>query len=520
MTTKILVRRNDYHDSMVLMQINHQIIGMPGIVRSAILMATENNKPLLKDYGFFDKNISDAQANDLVICLEATDDKTLDEAVSLIEEFLREKWKRQRRGRRFASLESACESFQGSNLAVISVPGQFAGREARKALERNLNVFLFSDNVSLEEEIELKRLAIKKNLLMMGPDCGTAIINGVGLGFANSVQDGPIGIVGASGSGIQELCTILERFGNLGISHAIGIGGRDVSETVQGMGAVQGLELLDQDKETKCIIFISKPPGQNVSLKILEKVEKLNKPVVICFLGKTLNDYPGRANKNTYIVESIEQAALKATEVLGSRMNLEIIRSSEELEFLAQAEAKKLTRDQQFIRAIFSGGSLCYESMMLFSRCVNRLYSNISMPGFKRLENRFISMENTFLDMGDDEWTRGRVHPMIDPTLIAERIRFEGKNPTVRVILFDVALGYGTHPDPASILVPAIMDAKQESETNNRYLVVVAHVCGTEGDPQDTLKQEEQLTRAGALVLQTNLQATKLALSILRAQPK
>ena len=203
MATKILVRPNDYHDSMVLMQINHQIIGMPGIKRSAILMATENNKPLLEDYGFFDKSISDAQANDLVICLEATNSKTLDEAISLIEKFLREKGKRQRRGRRFASLESASESFQGSNLAMISVPGRFAGREARKALERNLNVFLFSDNVSLEEEIELKRLAIKKNLLMMGPDCGTAIINGVGLGFANSVQEGPIGIVGASGWGFR-----------------------------------------------------------------------------------------------------------------------------------------------------------------------------------------------------------------------------------------------------------------------------------------------------------------------------
>jgi succinyl-CoA synthetase alpha subunit len=487
---------------------------MAGVERAAILMGTDNNKPLLADYGFVDPSIDEAGVSDLIICLEAIDEKTLNEAISSIEKLLKERGKRTKRGKRFASLEGAYESVQDANLAVISVPGQFAGREARKAIVKNLNVFLFSDNVPLEEEIELKQLASEKKLLLMGPDCGTAIIDGVGLGFANSVRKGPVGIVGAAGTGIQELCVILERFGNLGISHAIGIGGRDLSDSVQGMAASQGLELLDQDRKTRCIIFISKPPSEGVSTKIVGKMRRLSKPSVICFLGKS-NVCPAEEDKNLLIVESIEQAALAAIQLLGFAVNQELMRSSEEIESLARREGEKLKPDQRFVRAIFSGGSFCFESMALLSQSLDNLHSNTPIPGVKKLADSLNSLENTFLDMGEDEFTRGRVHPMIDPTPISDRIRAEAKDPTVGVILFDIILGHGTHPDPASVLGPAVRDVKRESEKHNRHLVVTTHVCGTDGDPQGRIKQEEQLKKAGALVLNTNLQATMLVSAIL-----
>lgn len=522
MATKIWIRQNDYYDSMILMQLNHFVSDMKGVTRAAILMGTDINKPFLFNYGFADQSLDEAGPNDLIICLETSDGKTLDEATAVIEKFLKEKGKRSRRGKRFASLERAYESFPDANLVFISVPGPFAGREARKALQRDLNVFLFSDNVPLEQEVELKQLAGKKNLLLMGPDCGTAIIDGVGLGFANAVRRGPVGIVGAAGTGIQELCMILEKFGNLGVSHAIGVGGRDLSDAVQGMGTCQGLQLLGEDRETKCIIFLSKPPSESVSIKILEKVRKLGKPAVICFLGKSLYG-PGDLKEDRHTistVQSIEEAALQAIHILGCKVNQELVISPEEMHSLAKREAEKLKPDQRFVRAIFSGGSFCYESMAYLSRVIDRLHSNTPIPGVTKLVNSLTSLENSFLDMGEDEFTRGRVHPMIDPIPVADRIRIEAKDPCTGVILFDVILGYGSHADPGPIFARAVADAKEESEGHGRHLAIITHVCGTEGDPQDRAKQEEHLRNAGALLMQTNLQATKFVAAIMRKKSK
>ncbi|NQU03002.1 MAG: FdrA family protein, partial [Syntrophaceae bacterium] len=247
MATRVVVRKNNYHDSMVLVQINHCVLEIGGITKSGILMGTENNKVLFKDYGFADKCIDEAGVGDLIICLEASSESVLDEATVVIEKLLTEKIARKSRRNNFSSIQTASETIPGVNLAVISVPGQFAAREATKALEKNMHVLVFSDNVSLEDEVKLKQLAISKNLLLMGPDCGTAIIDGIGFGFANSVQKGPIGIVGASGTGIQELCVLLEEFGNVGISHAVGVGGRDLTDAVGGMSSLKGLELLEND---------------------------------------------------------------------------------------------------------------------------------------------------------------------------------------------------------------------------------------------------------------------------------
>jgi hypothetical protein len=340
----------------------------------------------------------------------------------------------------------------------------------------------------------------------------------VGFGFANTVQRGPVGIVGAAGTGIQELCMILEKFGNLGVSHAIGTGSRDLSDAVQGLGACQGLQLLGGDRGTKCVIFLSKPPSEGVSEKILEKIQNLGKPAVICFLGKSIyGAWNLKEDGHTIsIAQSIEEAALQAIQMLRYKVNQELVMSREQMDFLAKREAEKLSPDQLFVRAIFSGGSFCYESMTFLNRLMDRLHSNTPIPGVAKLVNTLDSLENSFLDIGEDEFTQGRVHPMIDPTPVADRIQMEGKDPCTGVILFDVILGYGSHPDPGTILARAVADAKEESERHGRHLIIITHVCGTEGDLQDRVKQEERLRSAGALVMQTNLQATKLVGAIMR----
>src|SRR5690606_14776291 len=125
-------------------------------------------------------------------------------------------------------------------------PGVYAAFEAFRALENNLNVMMFSDNVTVEDEIKLKDLAVKKDLLMMGPDCGTAIINGVGLCFANKIKRGPIGLVAASGTGLQEVTVLIDQFGG-GISQAIGVGGRDLSKDVMGRMTLHAINALNAD---------------------------------------------------------------------------------------------------------------------------------------------------------------------------------------------------------------------------------------------------------------------------------
>lgn len=509
---EIIIRKNAYHDSMVLMQVNHQIASLPGVQRVALMMATENNKPFLRYCGFIDPRIDEAAANDLVIGVEAQDGKILEETLARVDGLIQEMGKKPKRGRRYASLDSACNAFPGANWAVISVPGQFAGREAAKALRRNLNVFLFSDNVSVQEEIELKRLAQEKERLLLGPDCGTAIINGVGLGFANAVSRGPVGIVGAAGTGIQELCALLERFGGLGVSQALGTGGRDLSEKVEGRGAVLALDFLAKDPGTHCIIFISKPPAEKIAGKILRKMLSLGKPGVVCFLGLPP---PKQEGEPLHFAESIEDAAWKGIQIMGGNLRQDPAGLRETVVLEARKESLRLQPDQRFCRGIFSGGSFCYESMIFLQKITRGLYSNTPISGVGRLPDSFVSKENTLVDLGEDEFTRGRVHPMIDPTPVAERIKAESRDPGVGVILFDVILGYGTHPDPAAVLAPAVLEAKSAALRNGKHLIITAHVCGTANDPQNLSRQEEELQNAGVIIWPTNLAATRFTAAAL-----
>jgi FdrA protein len=519
MTRKLLVRTNEYHDSMMLMQINYKVAALAGVSKAAILMATAPNRRILEKFGFADQEMANASPSDMVIGLEANDEHKIAEALDLIDRLLREKVLTRRHGKRLSTQEAAIKAAPGTNLVLISIPGQFASREARSALSKGRHVFLFSDNVPVEEEIELKRMAHQEKLLVMGPDCGTAIIDGVGIGFANKVALGPVGIIGAAGTGIQELCVLLHRAG-VGISQAIGLGGRDLSEAVGGLSCFSALDLLDKDSATECLVVVSKPPSLRVARKLIDRAGQMNKPTILCFLGQ---DPSGEDSAplppNVCVVPCLEHAATMAASEMEAQVPWRQGEILAQIEEISKTQREKLRHDQHYLRGIFSGGSLCYEAMALLRNHLSPLHSNIPIDGVVPLCAGLRSTQHTLLDLGDDYFTQGRVHPMIDPSPVAERILAEAADPEVAVVLFDLVLGFGAHPDPASVIAPAVEQATQRAERQERHLAFISHVCGTDEDLQDARKQEKLLRQVGVSVLPSNLQAAELARTILGGRP-
>jgi FdrA protein len=358
-----------------------------------------------------------------------------------------------------------------------------------------MHVLLFSDNVSLEDENELKDFAIQQGLLMMGPDCGTAIINGVALGFANVVRRGGIGLVAASGTGAQEVSVLIDKFGG-GISHVLGTGGRDVKASVGGKMMLMGLDALAADPQTQVIGIVSKPPYPSVLKKILAKLNTIDKPVVACFLGEATEVFEGTKVIGCKTLESI---AAKLVELeKGHAPKLDPLPTLQTLPI-----------DGKFIRGLYTGGTLAYEAMLLLQSEVGHVYSNIAIDSTFSLTDVEVSQQHTILDMGEDYFTDGMPHPMIDPRLRSERIKKEVADPETAVILLDCVLGYGSHPDPAGAIVKAIESARSAYPTRNIHYV--ATVCGTDADPQNGIQQRNQLIAAGIHVLPTNAQAARFA---------
>jgi FdrA protein len=453
-----------YRDSVALMQLSSELAALPGIKRASVVMATPANLGYLAEAGLLKEPLQ-AAPSDLVIALEG---RSLDAAFEHAMRALSEK--RERTASEVAlrprSLAQAHATDPDANLALISVPGDYAAAEARKALRLGLNVMLFSDNVALEEEVALKREAAKRGLLLLGPDCGTAIIDGVRLGFANHVRRGAIGCIGASGTGLQEVTSLIDRLGE-GVSQAIGVGGRDLSEQVGGLATLAALERLAADADAKAIVLISKPPARAVADKVLAAAAKLGKPVVECFLDAS---------------KTLEDAALEAVTVLQKRQLAP--------RTVQRARVPKIASPRRYVRGLFSGGTFAYEARLLLEKA-----------GLDLSKNRVI-------DLGDDAFTRGRPHPMIDPRLRIERIAEEAADREVAVLLLDVVLGDGAHPDPAGALAPALEEAVK------RGIAVVASVCGTDADPQSRSKQIAKLEQAGVRVAESNAQAARLAAAI------
>ena len=499
--------RNLYRDSVALMQLSAKLGALAGVRQASAIMATAGNLVLLREAGLALGDIA-AGPNDLLIALEGEEGEALETALATAETELTRAPAAAQEGapRRLPprSLEMALHELATASLALISTPGEYAAAEAMKALRLGLNVMLFSDNVALDDEIALKRYARAHDLLVMGPDCGTAIIGGVPLGFANMGHGGAIGAIAASGTGLQQVTCLIDRWGQ-GISHAIGTGGHDLHARVGGITMLQGLDALAADPATRVIVLISKPPHPEVAERVLDAAGRAEKPIVVNFLGA---DFTTLRRANVHPVRTLEDAARLAVALVGGEAPAGKRRRE------AALAPPQLAPGQKYVRGLYSGGTFCYEALLLLSETFGSIASNTPLEPEHMLTDVWRSAGHTVIDLGDDAFTRGRPHPMIDQTLRKERILQEAADPEVAVILFDVVLGYGAHPDPAPELAATLAQAGATGAAAGRQLAFVGSVCGTAGDPQDLARQEAVLKETGALLVESNAQAGRLAAAI------
>jgi succinyl-CoA synthetase alpha subunit len=494
------IKPNLYKDSVALMRIAEKLLADPALIRATLVMGTPANKDILAEAGLLAAEAAAAAPSDLIIVIDAADAAAGDAAMSAVDAALVGVAKPSGEEREIApkSITMGLGRMSEANLAQISVPGAYAGAEALKAVKAGLNVFLFSDNVPLEQERAIKQLARERGLVVMGPDCGTAIIDGVPLGFANVVRRGAVGLVGASGTGLQEVCCQIHLQGE-GVSHAIGTGGRDVKADVGGISMLMALDLLDADAGTRVIGIVSKPPAPAVMRAVIERAGRATKPVVVCFLGGDAQAMPANVTQTANLFDCAAACVARAGGVPAAAPAP------------AALAAPRFAAGQRWLRGLFSGGTFCTEAQVALRALGVSSFSNVPMAaelGMKRLDR---SEGHTMLDLGDDDFTIGRPHPMIDPSSRVARIAAEAADPEVAVILVDVVLGYAGHADPAGAIAEAIRDARRNAAAAGRELAVVAFVCGTEEDPQCRSAQERTLADAGAILAASSTHAANLA---------
>jgi FdrA protein len=513
MISKNIILKNRYYDSVVLMNAAGKIREIPFVKEASLMMGTDANKELLKATQLLTEEGITAGAGDLILSLKLEDGINIkeysDKAVQLMEEVLAPKVSAGDDEYNPKTLKGAQSLLPGINLAVVSIPGEHVEYTADELLDRGIHIMLFSDNVPLETEVSLKKKGEKLGLLVMGPDCGTVLIGGKALGFANKVRQGNIGIVAAAGTGIQEVSTLLHKMGG-GVSHAIGTGGRDLSKDVGGITMKMGIRTLLNDPETEVLVLVSKPPHPDVEQEIYRMLEGIEKPVVINFLGSTET---GLKQKNVRFAKTLEEAALEAMRLSGAEPGL-----IEPDVSLAAFDNKlhRLAGAQKYLRGLYSGGTLANETRLILEWEGLFIRSNLHKDPEHRLKNPFVSEENTIVDMGDDVFTKGAPHPMIDSTRRIARIIDEARDPETAVILLDLVLGYGAHPDPAPEIAETIIKAREIAEADGRYLIFAASVCGVPGDPQNSDRQVKIMEDAGVLVFPSNASATRFAAGIMK----
>jgi succinyl-CoA synthetase alpha subunit len=460
------VRRSGYFDSVALMRVAEQARQLAGVIEVAAVMGTPANRAMLAEAGMLPPDAPATDAVDLLVAVNASTEGAVTAALGRVAELLnaRRDTGAERHDVKPRSIVSAARGAGTVSVAVVAVPGPYAALEAHQALSAGLHVFLFSDGVALDDEIALKRRARTRGLLVMGPECGTAIIHGVGFGFANRVRRGAIGIVGASGTGIQEVTTLIHRLG-AGVSHAIGTGGRDLHAAVGGITTRQALERLAADADTRVVVIVSKPSAPEVADGVLAAAARIGKPVIACLLG-----YDGATPEGVRALATLEEAAVAAVRLASGRVG-DLDRSGGVLRTGAPGA----------IRGLFTGGTLCDEAQRLAGAAAHR-----------------------FVDFGAEEYTRGRPHPIIDPSRRHAAILEAAEEPGVRVLLLDLVLGDCAHPDPAGALDPVLTDAYERARRGGRELSVVAHVVGADGDLQDLARQEDTLRKRGVVVCASN----------------
>lgn len=495
-----IIEKNSYHDSIVLMLLTNHLENMENVTSISVMMGTPANKDIFKTGGLYTEELEQATPNDMVIVADVEDAAKVEELVEEAKHYLDEQGKKNTSGsseEHVKTWDKALEVAADASVAIISVPGVHAVSEIERALAAEKHVFCFSDNVTIEDERRLKDLAHEKGLLLMGPDCGTGIINGLPIAFANVVRKGEIGVVGASGTGIQEVTTLIHKLGG-GVTQAIGTGGRDLKAEVSGITFKDSLAILEQDSEVKVIVAISKPPAKEVRDDVLALLRATEKPVVAIFLGEK----PTAHEKGLYRAHTLEETAQIAIELVNNH-------PVENIETVIDIPKIDLTSEQKYIKGYYSGGTLAYEAAMLINETLN-LQAKSGTEGFILKQDKY-----EVIDLGDDIYTQGKPHPMIDASKRKELMIEAGKDPETAAIILDIVLGYGSHSDMASELAPSIKKVIADAKGDNREIAVIATIVGTEEDPQDLFQQKKILKEAGVIICQSNAQAVKMALALI-----
>ncbi len=496
MTVHVELRHGTYHDSVSLLQVSRAVAATDGVRSAQVAMATELNCDVLRGMGF--EVPAEAGPNDLVVALRAADDDAVAAGLAAVATEL-------------AALSGSGASTgtgdevppmtigsavrrSGAGLVVVSVPGAHAVTEAWDALDAGASVMLFSDNVSVEDEVRLKDAAADADLLVLGPDCGTALVGGAALGFANVVRPGTVGIVAASGTGAQQVMCLLDAAG-VGVSHCLGVGGRDLSTAVAGRATRQALHAFADDPSTSSVVVVSKPPADDVLDAVRSEAAQLGLTVHWAVLGA------GRPDLTT---------AVEAVLAAGGH------HVPDWPHHLAEPDQPSLARGPA-LRGLFCGGTLAEEAALVASEALGRVRTNLGHATGPALPEDLTTTGHAVVDFGADELTRGRAHPMIDPTLRLERLALEAADPTCGVLLLDLVLGHGAHPDPAPELVEAVRSARSRAHADGRALPVVVSLCGTDTDPQGRSRCQEALAAAGASVFLSNAAAARHAVDELRS---
>lgn len=496
MSRRTVILTSFYQDSVVLMRLAAEVRLRPGIREAVAFMGTPANHDLLAEAGLATPESRQARPEDLILTVEAETASEADAALAAARQLLLERRQSAERaaGVRPRTLDSARKLLPGANLVAISVPGPYARFEAMRALKRGLHVFLFSDNVSLQDEIELKQVARRRRLLCMGPDCGTAYLNGTGIGFYNVVTRGRIGCVAAAGTGLQAVASRLAAHGE-GISHGIGVGGRDLTAEVGGLMTLFALEALASDPGTEAIVVISKPPHPTVLPRLEAVLAKFGKPVVACLFGAT-----ARAESAALWVGSLDAAADAVVARLAARpWSARPFGAPQGIRQRLDRIADHRLRGLQVL-GLYTGGTLAHETHVILDGLLGP------------------TVPHRVLDLGDDRYTVGRPHPMIDPQTRSELIAKAAASPEVGILLVDLVLGKGSHPNPALPLAAAVREAQSRAKIEGRRLVTVASVVGTSGDPQGLAAQEAQLRAVGIQLLPSNAEAARFAALLVKPE--
>ncbi len=507
---RVAIIKNRYVDSVTLMGLGARIQALPGVEAAEVQMGTPANLEVLRSLGF--ELPADAGPNDLILAVAGAGAAAVDRALVQIREQLDH-------GRRagaavYRSLAEIDLQADPYDLVQISLPGEYAAAEARQALEKGLDVFIFSDNVPLEEELELKKLGVAKDRLVMGPDCGVGLINGVALAAGSIVRPGPIGIVGASGSGAQEVACIIEKCGS-GVSAIIGTGGRDLYPQISGLSMLQGMRRLAADPGTAVIVLVSKLADLGVMERALTAADQLAKPVVAVFLGSDASLFQGHRVQGTF---SLEAAALTAVSLVSGAAP-EFGPDAAAIAVIAARETAKYRPGQRYLRGLFCGGTFTEECLIHLRQTAPeaRIFSNLKTRYATRLDSPLQSREHTILDLGSEDFTLDAPHPVFDPALRLKRLHQELADPSVAVVLLDFITGPGVHLDPVTAFAETI---RATIEQRQGAITFIASICGSREDPQDVPAKEQLLREAGAIVTSSNYQSTRLAGALLAALEK